>query len=1175
MMAHASAMTYTPSVSSGGKNATDTETDSSTHQSCENELLALDISGSGENGTTNRSASNNKRSYYDRAYLSFPGDSESPKKRRKQSTPVKIPTTNPENESEQAQGNANNTTSTTTASQEGKLETHNSSSSPALANSTTPSPDVFKATGEEGPSTSPTTSNPPLAQNMHSDLFKIDFGAPSWLPDIQSKTSEDWLGTPPPLHSVPFSFPSSSLQSPVLPGQVVTQFPSIMDANQQSGSGHGLLTRPMSQGPRIRIFNPDAYCELCNKEFCNKYFLKTHKANKHGIYTDLQPNDLQYQTSGPTANNHTNTIKPLTLPQSIPELPAKIGSESTSSPKIASNLLTASCDICQKKFCNKNLVKRHKVKVHGITDDTQSNDDNSNLDPNISDSNSETPVQIQSPNSSNNYYQEGLPECLKPFLDTDFDSDNLQQYRWQQSNVSQQVREAIHRPRGLGIINPEAFCEICCKEYCNKYFLRTHKLKRHGIAIPDDPPTPRDANSVPPTSTSDNTRTVQTSPLNLIKSEQTTSSSESYSDKKDSEIMMCGICGVHVAQKYMKAHYEACHIAKNPSDNNPTASTATSSPMSTSGRQLDLNDELNTSETASNDKPPTEENINEDLKKLQTMILQLNNLNVCQIVSCNVCCKEFENKFYLQAHMMSDHGQLYMKITDEKISIQNTTNIITTPTQNSNEGIPTPVPTASIKVVPSESLTSSKMFPSNSDIPATERLTPSDNYNPQTSSRNTTPTIQAPVERRSSISLAPTNSYCEICNKELCNKYFMKTHMQRMHGIEIENGAQIGGVVCNICNKELCSKYFLRVHKHNTHGIVEEASAPPIEAPTQFQVQPIPPPSDASLKPNELGDLNHRYFAHFTEVCPICSRRFRSTKWLKAHLVTDHGKSEHDKWEELELLYQKQAAKMNDPTNFKLHDEIKVPNGAGSGIGILEHDTDKVGIQNLISNIFGQDELHSKKYYCSFCNFSTPVLAFLFVHERSHGQPSHTNIYQCPICTQSYQTGEQLQQHLIVQHSNITSQKLFKTTVSSSSNVTPTPPDNCSNTSMPANNNNAETDTKPDDNNTDTNTNGNDIKPKIYDLRRIFHTDNLVEMAQQMQIPTTYALPQGHGLEMKNSDDEDIVDKKYMMQPFLIEEYHEKTTMGIQLRLVPSLVFLPVRERVTSPLTTSIKFTPT
>merc|ERR1719422_989752 len=42
--------------------------------------------------------------------------------------------------------------------------------------------------------------------------------------------------------------------------------------------------------------------------------------------------------------------------------------------------------------------------------------------------------------------------------------------------------------RQMGVINADAFCEICCKEFCNKYFLRVHKLKKHGICSPDLPP---------------------------------------------------------------------------------------------------------------------------------------------------------------------------------------------------------------------------------------------------------------------------------------------------------------------------------------------------------------------------------------------------------------------------------------------------------------------------------------------------------------------------------------------------------------------------------------------------------------------------------------------------------------------------------------------------------------
>ena len=34
------------------------------------------------------------------------------------------------------------------------------------------------------------------------------------------------------------------------------------------------MVNPLSALLAGRIFNPDAYCRHCNKEFCSKYFLK-------------------------------------------------------------------------------------------------------------------------------------------------------------------------------------------------------------------------------------------------------------------------------------------------------------------------------------------------------------------------------------------------------------------------------------------------------------------------------------------------------------------------------------------------------------------------------------------------------------------------------------------------------------------------------------------------------------------------------------------------------------------------------------------------------------------------------------------------------------------------------------------------------------------------------------
>lgn len=56
------------------------------------------------------------------------------------------------------------------------------------------------------------------------------------------------------------------------------------------------------------IFHEDAYCNLCSREFCNKYFLKTHLANKHGIYDSPPPQPQQPQA--PVTSSENTTVFP-------------------------------------------------------------------------------------------------------------------------------------------------------------------------------------------------------------------------------------------------------------------------------------------------------------------------------------------------------------------------------------------------------------------------------------------------------------------------------------------------------------------------------------------------------------------------------------------------------------------------------------------------------------------------------------------------------------------------------------------------------------------------------------------------------------------------------------------------------------------------------------------------
>ncbi|PNF42003.1 hypothetical protein B7P43_G12996 [Cryptotermes secundus] len=1002
----------------------------------------------------------------------------------------------------------------------------------------------------------------------------IGFAVRSLISEFRNKTDDLIHGTKPQV-VLPQTHDSGSSGSLVdgnisLPGYMPLSPHFLLPLMSQSSGLHSTssLTQNQGQAPgttSIRIFNPDAYCELCNKEFCNKYFLKTHKANKHGIYVD-----------GPSTTLGTHNPKTPSLPPGI--------SENIITNKIPGNAqLKSFCDICQKKFCNKYFVRRHKAKIHGIIDESLPASGSTSF------LNSSDCLRKQETDERGSTSADEAVEASKvkeePEQDSeegrsvgdypDISSTNCTKNSPTPSQQnSKEIALSSDRLRKLGVINADAFCEICCKEYCNKYFLRTHKMKRHGIYISEGDGKELKTGVSGCTAWTYN----RMSPLNLIVGEQDSGDKirNDFSDIDDSE---CDICGQRFQSFYqMQVHRAYLHV---------TGSERTEGQEDPEGPINNNND--------------GKDAISEDLQKLQTMILQLNNLNVSKVATCTICNKVLENHYCLAAHMMTEHG----------ILIEVISNMI-------KEELETKSPPEKLQSQPATLVGSEKR-----------------------------------------ISVTPTSSYCEICNKELCNKYFMKTHMQRMHGIEIENGAQIGGVICDICNKELCSKYFLRVHKQNTHGIVEDGavahSAKDSVSNIQLQVE-----GDQALKPSDLSDLSHRYFSHFTEVCSICNRRFRSTKWLKAHLLNDHGENGVEKWKELENQYQLisqqgkhqlQSARSFGTVNNSssgpgctYSPTLKIPNnwhsqdqdtGCSRPPALTPQErTGDAGGHQVFASLFGSGDSTVKSYHCSYCPFTTPVLAFLFVHERSHGGlisqplPDPAKPLQCPVCLQSFLQAEVFQHHILThQFSGVLNQFLGPASpaqyppqsgslqermklverhspnneengdnlknAEKHSTHPASAPETVSSSSVEA----VAISTTPQGLYKCTRCGFSSpymiiVKKHIrkehkaespnFEMRKISEagesllelkeavTDEvkrkLQEAARKSQVPASYAVPQN---QLPCLD-------QFIMQPFLLEEPDGTPSEQLQLhrKFVPSLVFLPVKEKLSEPLTVSFTLTP-
>lgn len=1014
--------------------------------------------------------------------------SESCKKRRKQSTPIRISTS----ETDNSVANSNEGKPVVPSPEPNircSVCQHSFSNSEQLQNHILCEHPPLECKKE--PEEHCTTPSPYLEGSetpMGLSMMRSDM---PWVNEMQNK---EWMGSN--LASLPFN-PTN---------------PMFMALPQFSH------TENISLKP-IRIFNPDAYCDLCNKEFCNKYFLKTHKANKHGIYTDSSSSEpLQTSMSVPTL---TTTMK---LTNTVPTIEQPTNTNEAKTPV---NLINAFNNIFQNPFSNPASLPEcemnENVAMSNGVSSSSGSDKMFSDDPHAEDNTSPCNIQTESTSIKN-------------------DPDGSFQDASSKMSSDQTNRELdlSYRLRKIGVMNPKAFCEICCKEYCNKYFLRTHKLKRHGIYIPDDKEKDISMSGFSPHTS------VQTSPLNLIMTEQNSCDSKMISPTS----IGCDICCI----KFQNASLAHLH--------NVSVHGRVCSRDSDESEQTDLN---KVPEGPKNEKPLNPEAISEDLQKLQTMILQLNDINTTKVsTNCTICNKDFENRFYFQAHMMSEHSLLVdaelekPPIEPESSSNNNTMcDVCGKELSNVEELSRHVVEFHSNNITVNNSITEGNKD-ENSDYNSVEKI-----------SRTSISSTGHIPERRVSMNITPTSSYCEICNKELCNKYFMKTHMQRMHGIEIENGAQIGGVVCDICNKELCSKYFLRVHKHNTHGIIEYGSNLLPSRKSEGESFVLPSSSaplevaDPALKPGDLADLSHRYFSHFTEVCTICSRRFRSTKWLKAHLVTDHGQAGAEKWAEIEQQLQQNRInpKPSTPASIEGSPNLKIPNGGHEA-------QQKVGVQNFISSLFGIDEGNTKMYQCSYCPFTSPLLPLLFVHERSHSMNIEGFSLKCPICPQNFVERQQLQHHILSQHSFLLPNTIKEEDVGSKEtckesseeeDLTKQEYGTCSSSQEKSQSQNQKQSSSP-------------VKVKQIELSSEIE-ESLKDVAKRMQWPATYAIPQSQNQnQIPSEQDQDEASLPsgpgYVMQAFLLEESTSER------RVMPSVVFLPMLQKQPSPITVTFTLTP-
>ncbi|XP_043238370.1 uncharacterized protein LOC122389925 [Amphibalanus amphitrite] len=603
----------------------------------------------------------------------------------------------------------------------------------------------------------------------------------------------------------------------------------------QAGVAPAAQPPPGGDAP-LKIFNPEAYCELCNKEFCNKYFLKTHKANKHGVYSDAPP------SAGGVGNGvgHGGGAGggPRLSPSGDSRDSGRPSSEADALRPPGSAHPDTFCEPCQKEFSEPCYLQRHRQLVHGAEAAAPGG----------------SPARPPADPYDSRQLLEAAPSpSLLQQLDAAQVADHqtgvhLFMDKLAMNGEAPPKNLSKEQLQQIGVRNVDAFCNICWKEFCNKHFLKMHRYKIHAMSSPPPlpPPVERDPQ---PEGEPDQERVNGTDPQPCPPLEPPTESQLNNTDGIE-----CELCAKTFQSAYLlQMHRYYFHG----SGQQNSHTTSPPQPLAPANRE----------KPRSPATPNKKEHFSEDLKKLQGMIKGLNEKKGSSGVTCHICAKRMDSKNALHAHLIQEHGMFNKK---EELIIPKPPTALNSskhPLMKDNDQAPES-PGHKGETICSVC---------NKDFYAKfflqQHMQTAHGIQAQAQPMNETAflaRIRLEVEGQKKLErpkpASTSRSYCEICNKELCNKYFMKTHMIKMHGINMDNHQNQAGVKCDVCQKELCSKYFLKVHKQNTHGIYvpdDDKSSPD---------------NDPVIKEEEG-----------LEVCTVCSGKFKTAKLLETHMASEHG----------------------------------------------------------------------------------------------------------------------------------------------------------------------------------------------------------------------------------------------------------------------------------------------
>jgi hypothetical protein len=199
-----------------------------------------------------------------------------------------------------------------------------------------------------------------------------------------------------------------------------------MAANLNQSQGQQQMNS--SGGNNSKIFHVDAYCYLCKKEFCNKYFLRTHLANKHKVF--LNGNELA-AVSGASMHKLQNDLLKESKKKSQQQ---QMGHGGQSQQHRSSSASSSASTTHSSASSSASLSPvSHQQQSHSYNGNQSSNKFNGNHSGNMK------------------------------------NDDSF----FQKNNDSQTNSASV----AGGV---EDFCELCNKQFCNKYYLKVNSNKKYS-----------------------------------------------------------------------------------------------------------------------------------------------------------------------------------------------------------------------------------------------------------------------------------------------------------------------------------------------------------------------------------------------------------------------------------------------------------------------------------------------------------------------------------------------------------------------------------------------------------------------------------------------------------------------------------------------------------------------